>query len=68
MKYVRYCLITYQILVDGEWGEWGPWSPPEPCEGQQSRVRHCDDPQPRNGGQYCPGVNYEVQPCESDLA
>ena len=56
------------VAVDGNWGAWGEW---EECSvtcgvGAQYRWRECDDPPPGNGGEYCPGDNYQARECNRD--
>ena len=52
------------ILVDGDWSEWGAWfSCSKECGGTQQRVRQCDDPKPRNGGQDCGEDFIQTRPC-----
>jgi hypothetical protein len=50
---------------DGEWSEWSPWSE---CSvtcggGVRHRSRDCDNPEPSNGGEFCPGSPVSVEPC-----
>uniref|UniRef100_A0A7N8X2L5 ADAM metallopeptidase with thrombospondin type 1 motif, 3 n=1 Tax=Mastacembelus armatus TaxID=205130 RepID=A0A7N8X2L5_9TELE len=52
-------------------GVWSPWSKYGSCSrscgtGVRFRTRQCNNPVPSNGGQDCPGVNYEYQLCNTD--
>ncbi|KAL4217009.1 hypothetical protein ACF0H5_023465 [Mactra antiquata] len=52
-------------LVDGNWSEWGNWSS---CDvtcgnGTRSRVRDCDSPAPKAGGDNCTGSADETETC-----
>ena len=55
------------ILVDGGWTEWSDWTAcSKKCGeggGFKSRIRSCSDPPPLNGGSYCEGDHFDVQPC-----
>ncbi|XP_036384596.1 A disintegrin and metalloproteinase with thrombospondin motifs 3-like [Megalops cyprinoides] len=57
-----------QVRQDGNWGSWGSFSScTRSCgTGVQYRTRQCDSPRPANGGQDCPGVNYEYQLCKTE--
>ncbi|XP_071821894.1 hemicentin-1-like isoform X3 [Apostichopus japonicus] len=50
---------------DGQWGQWHAWRPcSKTCgEGVQQRVRRCDSPAPRHGGQACEGFGFEERMC-----
>lgn len=51
-------------VIDGDWSEWGAWfSCSKECGGTQQRVRQCDDPKPRNGGQDCGDDFIQTRPC-----
>ena len=44
--------MRFFSLGDGNWGQWGDYGPcSSSCE--QQRVRLCDNPKPRFGGQSC---------------
>ena len=60
-------LTKSEILFvgDGSWGSWGAWSQcSESCgEGNQTRLRSCDDPPPILGGKDCVGSNNDIKVC-----
>ncbi|XP_032029641.1 A disintegrin and metalloproteinase with thrombospondin motifs 20 [Hylobates moloch] len=52
-------------------GEWGPWEPYSSCSrtcggGIESATRHCNHPEPRNGGNYCVGRRMKFRSCSTD--
>ncbi|XP_060065640.1 SCO-spondin-like, partial [Ylistrum balloti] len=52
--------------VDGVWGAWSPWSKcTAKCgeEGNMTRIRHCDNPLPVNGGLTCSGHSTVLSIC-----
>uniref|UniRef100_A0A8C3AJE6 ADAM metallopeptidase with thrombospondin type 1 motif, 3 n=1 Tax=Cyclopterus lumpus TaxID=8103 RepID=A0A8C3AJE6_CYCLU len=57
-----------QVKQDGAWGSWSKHgSCSRSCgTGVRFRTRQCNNPAPSNGGQDCPGVNYEYQLCNTD--
>ncbi|XP_068461252.1 A disintegrin and metalloproteinase with thrombospondin motifs 3 isoform X2 [Clinocottus analis] len=57
-----------QVKQDGAWGFWSKYgSCSRSCgAGVRFRTRQCNNPAPSNGGQDCPGVNYEYQLCNTD--
>ncbi|XP_045891335.1 A disintegrin and metalloproteinase with thrombospondin motifs 3 [Micropterus dolomieu] len=57
-----------QVKQDGTWGAWSKYgSCSRSCgTGVRFRTRQCNNPAPSNGGQDCPGVNYEYQLCNTD--
>ncbi|XP_056089324.1 A disintegrin and metalloproteinase with thrombospondin motifs 3 isoform X1 [Rhinichthys klamathensis goyatoka] len=57
-----------QVKQDGAWGAWSKYgSCSRSCgTGVRFRTRQCNNPVPSNGGQDCPGVNYEYQLCNID--
>ncbi|XP_034548225.1 A disintegrin and metalloproteinase with thrombospondin motifs 3 isoform X2 [Notolabrus celidotus] len=57
-----------QVKQDGAWGSWSKYgSCSRSCgTGVRFRTRQCNNPAPSNGGQDCPGVNYEYQLCNID--
>ncbi|XP_068613342.1 A disintegrin and metalloproteinase with thrombospondin motifs 3-like [Brachionichthys hirsutus] len=57
-----------QVKHDGAWGSWSKYgSCSRSCgTGVRFRTRQCNNPAPSNGGQDCPGVNYEYQLCNTD--
>ncbi|KAJ8285339.1 hypothetical protein GJAV_G00025710 [Gymnothorax javanicus] len=59
---------TNQAKLDGAWGTWTKFGPcSRSCgTGVRFRTRQCNNPAPSNGGQDCPGVNYEYQLCNTD--
>ncbi|XP_038154202.1 A disintegrin and metalloproteinase with thrombospondin motifs 3 isoform X3 [Cyprinodon tularosa] len=54
-----------QLKQDGAWGSWSKYgSCSRSCgTGVRFRTRQCNNPAPSNGGQDCPGVNYDYQLC-----
>ncbi|CAG07772.1 unnamed protein product, partial [Tetraodon nigroviridis] len=56
-----------QVKQDGAWGSWSKYgSCSRSCgTGVRFRTRQCNNPAPSNGGQDCPGVNYEYQLCHT---
>ena len=52
--------------IDGGWTRWAEWSPcSQTCGGgAKSRRRSCEDPAPKDGGQYCLGSAVEITTCE----
>ncbi|MEE6460430.1 hypothetical protein FKM82_000966 [Ascaphus truei] len=65
--YKGYCMwkTTNQVKQDGSWGTWTKFgSCSRTCgTGVRFRTRQCNNPMPVNGGQDCPGLNYEYQLC-----
>ncbi|XP_069562091.1 A disintegrin and metalloproteinase with thrombospondin motifs 3 [Brachyistius frenatus] len=57
-----------QVKQDGAWSSWSKYgSCSRSCgTGVRFRTRQCNNPAPSNGGQDCPGVNYEYQLCNTD--
>lgn len=57
-----------QVKQDGAWASWSKYgSCSRSCgTGVRFRTRWCNNPTPSNGGQDCPGVNYEYQLCNTD--
>ncbi|XP_047237276.1 A disintegrin and metalloproteinase with thrombospondin motifs 3 isoform X3 [Girardinichthys multiradiatus] len=57
-----------QLKQDGAWGSWSKYgSCSRSCgTGVRFRTRQCNNPAPSNGGQDCPGVNYEYQLCNTN--
>ncbi|XP_041084640.1 A disintegrin and metalloproteinase with thrombospondin motifs 3-like isoform X2 [Polyodon spathula] len=57
-----------QLKQDGSWGSWAKFgSCSRTCgTGVRFRTRQCNNPTPSNGGQDCPGINYEYQLCNTD--
>ncbi|ESP00494.1 hypothetical protein LOTGIDRAFT_112417, partial [Lottia gigantea] len=53
--------------INGEWGEWGSWSDcTRSCgAGITLAERHCENPQPSNGGKYCLGERKRYRICNS---
>ncbi|KAG7490579.1 A disintegrin and metalloproteinase with thrombospondin motifs 3 [Solea senegalensis] len=68
--YKGHCMwkIPNQVKQDGAWGSWSKYgSCSRSCgTGVRFRTRLCNNPAPSNGGQDCPGVNYEYQLCNTD--
>ncbi|XP_072858197.2 A disintegrin and metalloproteinase with thrombospondin motifs 3 [Pogona vitticeps] len=59
---------TNQLKQDGNWGAWTKFgSCSRTCgTGVRFRTRQCNNPMPVNGGQDCPGVNFEYQLCNME--
>ncbi|XP_028930040.1 A disintegrin and metalloproteinase with thrombospondin motifs 3 [Ornithorhynchus anatinus] len=57
-----------QQKQDGNWGSWTKFgSCSRTCgTGVRFRTRQCTNPMPLNGGQDCPGVNFEYQLCNTE--
>uniref|UniRef100_A0A8C6UHK7 ADAM metallopeptidase with thrombospondin type 1 motif, 3 n=1 Tax=Neogobius melanostomus TaxID=47308 RepID=A0A8C6UHK7_9GOBI len=57
-----------QVKQDGGWSSWSKYgSCSRSCgTGVRFRTRQCNNPAPSNGGQDCPGVNYEYQLCHTE--
>ncbi|XP_066512792.1 A disintegrin and metalloproteinase with thrombospondin motifs 3-like [Hoplias malabaricus] len=57
-----------QVKQDGVWGTWTNYgSCSRSCgTGVRFRTRQCNSPAPANGGQDCPGVNYEFELCNKE--
>ncbi|KAL6114865.1 adamts3 [Pungitius sinensis] len=57
-----------QVKQDGAWGSWSKYgSCSRSCgTGVRFRTRQCSSPAPSNGGQDCPGLNYEQALCNAD--
>lgn len=54
--------------INGEWGSWSPWSKcSRTCgAGVMHSERHCDNPMPGNGGQYCIGERKRYRICNTE--
>ncbi|XP_056423957.1 A disintegrin and metalloproteinase with thrombospondin motifs 3 isoform X2 [Hyla sarda] len=68
--YKGHCMwrTTNQVKQDGNWGAWTKFgSCSRTCGiGVRFRTRQCNNPMPVNGGQDCPGLNYEYQVCNTE--
>ncbi|XP_069022464.1 LOW QUALITY PROTEIN: A disintegrin and metalloproteinase with thrombospondin motifs 1 [Embiotoca jacksoni] len=58
----------HQTPVDGGWGAWGPWGD---CSGTcgggvRYSFRACDNPLPKNGGEYCEGKRIQYRSCNTE--
>lgn len=51
--------------VDGRYSPWSAWSScSQKCgQGMKKRRRHCNNPEPANGGRRCRGARKQVKPC-----
>ncbi|KAI4879684.1 hypothetical protein NFI96_032018, partial [Prochilodus magdalenae] len=49
-------------VVHGGWSCWSAWG--SCSQGQKSRTRICNNPEPRNGGKHCNGPLTEHKACE----
>ncbi|ERL94262.1 hypothetical protein D910_11543 [Dendroctonus ponderosae] len=48
----------------GGWSGWSHWSACSTnCTGYKTRDRKCDNPTPKNGGEYCKGNDLDYAPC-----
>ena len=58
-----FCLLTAK--VDGHWGRWSEWSKCDAScdDGIKKRTRMCNNPEPKHGGKYCPGIGSEEVVC-----
>ena len=57
------------VSVDGGWGSWESWglcslSSSRSC--QQSRIRYCDNPEPKGSGLFCAGDDTENLICDTE--
>ncbi|XP_078710941.1 A disintegrin and metalloproteinase with thrombospondin motifs 7-like [Lampetra fluviatilis] len=59
---------TWPIHVRGAWGPWSSWSVcSRTCgAGAQSMERHCNNPTPRFGGEYCTGDWRRYRVCNTE--
>lgn len=68
--YKGHCMwrTTNQVKQDGNWGAWTKFGTcSRTCGiGVRFRTRQCNNPMPVNGGQDCPGLNYEYQLCNTE--
>ncbi|CAH8494611.1 unnamed protein product [Schistosoma turkestanicum] len=55
--------------LDGNWGEWGSWSQcSRSCGGGiQFSERECNNPEPRNGGNFCHGTRTRMRSCGNEV-
>ena len=56
------------VTVDGAWCSWGEWSE---CDascggGHRTRTRSCTNPEPKCGGDPCPGDDYDIEECNTE--
>ncbi|XP_050184793.1 complement component C9 [Myiozetetes cayanensis] len=53
-----------EVIIDGGWNCWSAWSP---CvNGESTRTRQCNNPEPGPGGKPCQGESIEKRPCEEN--
>ncbi|XP_063314735.1 A disintegrin and metalloproteinase with thrombospondin motifs 3 isoform X1 [Pelobates fuscus] len=68
--YKGHCMwkTTNQVKQDGNWGTWTKFGTcSRTCGiGVRFRTRQCNNPMPVNGGQDCPGLNFEYQLCNTE--
>ncbi|XP_023217439.1 A disintegrin and metalloproteinase with thrombospondin motifs 7-like [Centruroides sculpturatus] len=68
--YMGKCTVIGERLetINGEWGSWSPWSEcSRSCgAGVMHSERHCDNPMPGNGGQYCIGERKRYRICQTE--
>ncbi|KAH3713153.1 hypothetical protein DPMN_072939 [Dreissena polymorpha] len=65
-KWCQHFIFPYlNTSVNGQWSEWGHWSEcSATCgEGQITRKRLCNSPNPDNGGEFCLGYNIDTGVC-----
>ncbi|XP_072024562.1 uncharacterized protein [Amphiura filiformis] len=57
--------LQKQLQVDGNWTVWAPWTMcSKSCGGgRKSRIRTCNNPEPRYNGRYCAGPAHEEDVC-----
>ncbi|XP_053403518.1 thrombospondin-1-like isoform X2 [Mercenaria mercenaria] len=62
---VRMCNQQHCPITNGGWGSWTSWtSCSVSCNGgMQSRQRHCNNPKPSFGGNFCDGIASDVRMC-----
>ena len=62
-------VFTYSVFsvisVHGNWGSWNMWSfcSVKCGPGKRERMRKCDNPPPKFGGENCPGSDRQTMPC-----
>ncbi|XP_027734490.1 complement component C9 isoform X2 [Empidonax traillii] len=57
-------LIEVPVIIDGGWNCWSAWST---CvNGESTRTRQCNNPEPGPGGKPCQGESIEKRPCEGN--
>ncbi|XP_065054437.1 hemicentin-1-like [Rhopilema esculentum] len=60
------CFIKEHCPINGNWGSWNSWSQcSTTCnEGQMTKKRQCNNPQPQHGGNHCIGKAVETDFCQ----
>ena len=63
----RDAIFPFYSEVDGNWGSWTEVSEcSRSCGGGTNyRMRMCNNPSPRFGGNWCPGIITEFQQCNT---
>ena len=73
--YLQWCVLGHcEVIgespqaINGQWGVWSPWSKcSRTCgAGVAYSERHCDNPPPSNGGNYCLGERKRYRICNTD--
>jgi hypothetical protein len=64
-SHLNYKTFFVKFKVNGNWGSWSSFdSCTQTCGGgRQKRTRICNNPEPLNGGENCPGRSTESQRC-----
>lgn len=54
--------------INGKWGRWGNYSAcSRTCGGGiEKKYRECDNPSPKNGGNYCIGDRVKYRSCATN--
>ena len=54
-----------KVVINGEWGEWSDFTQcSKTCGGgTTTRLRHCNNPSPKNGGKLCHGDSIQQKKC-----
>ena len=62
--------MCYYFTVNGGWSTWTAWSTcSKTCdniEGERTRTRLCNNPEPSHGGANCGSDNSETDVCSED--
>lgn len=62
-------MLCLYFSVDGNWSNWSKWSQCDvTCgKGTQTRIRLCNNPAPKNGGNECLGNEMSTKSCFVEL-
>ena len=54
-----------KVVIDGKWSEWSDFTQcSKTCGGgTTTRLRHCNNPSPKNGGKLCHGDSIQQKKC-----